>query len=65
MRVGALRHAAGAILDKTAERVSIGLLEGGAQRYGLFPPAGGLPERAMAARISEEGEGLVVTTVGS
>ena len=60
VRVRALRQAAGAILDKAAERVSIGLLERRAQRYRLFPPAGGFPERAMAARIGEEGEGLVV-----
>src|SRR5262245_17057936 len=40
--------------------MGIRLLERRAQRHGLRPPAVRFAERAVAARISEEGEGLVV-----
>jgi len=60
VRVGTLRNAPDPILEEATERVSIRVLERVSQRYGLFTPTRCLAERAVAARISEEGEGLVV-----
>ena len=60
MRVRALRRRSGAILNEAAERVGIRLLESRAQRHRLRPPAVRFPERAVAAGIGEQGEGLVV-----
>src|ERR1700730_3178922 len=60
VRVRALRHLCGVILNEAAERVGIRLLESRAQRHGLPAPAVRSPERAVAAGIGEQGEGLVV-----
>ncbi len=64
VRVRALRQPPGFVLAKAAERMGVGLLERGAQRHGPPPPTGCLPERAVAARIGEQGEGLIVEIEG-
>ena len=48
------------MLNEAAERMGIRLLERGAQRHGLPPPVVRFAERAVAARIGEQGKGLVV-----
>jgi hypothetical protein len=60
VRIRALRQPSEAILNKAAERMGIRLLESGAQRHGVRPPAVRFAERVVAACISKQGEGLVV-----
>src|SRR5262249_7895012 len=48
------------ILNEAAERMGIRLLESRAQRHRLPAPAVRFSERAVAAGIGEQGEGLVV-----
>src|SRR5262249_9867749 len=58
--IRALRKPPVPILEKSAERVGIRLLEPCAQRHGVASPALCFPERAMTARKREQGEGLIV-----
>ncbi len=60
VRVGTLRHSSGAIFHEAAERMAVGSLQRGTQRHCLTPPAGGLSECTMPARVSQQGERLVV-----
>src|SRR5262249_48622125 len=60
VRVRALRQPSGAILNEAAEWMGIQLLERGAQRYGQRPPPVCFAERAVATRISEQSESLVI-----
>ena len=64
MRIRALRQPPGAILQEAAERMGIVSFERRAQRQGRSAPAGRFAERAVAARIGKEGEGLVVEMEG-
>ena len=60
MRIRTLRKPPVPIFAKPAERVGVRLLESRAQRHGMTSPARCFPECAMAARKSEQGEGLIV-----
>src|SRR5262249_52174243 len=60
VRVRALRRRSDVIVNEAAERMGIRLLERRAQRRGLPAPAIRFAERALPARVSEQGKGLVV-----
>ena len=60
MRVGTLRHSPGEIFHEAAERVAVGSLQRVTQCYCPASPACGLSECTMSARVSQQGERLVV-----
>lgn len=60
MRVRTPREPPAAILEKASERMGIGSLKRAAQRHRPPAAASFFTERAVAARIGEQGESLIV-----